>query len=553
LDIASFVIQKVASSNLIRPVLGALEPLRGRAPRRYLEQLYSASNIEFLDRDTARYILDELNKVLDNYGDRVKGHAWLLVHAIRAYANLLEKHGFNFDDDVIKGAVGMVVDLLNELGRFKSSLGTIAWAYALAPALGPALGYEDVRGLMEEKLGIDVFNRADEVLKELNKMGEKVKELMRDEEFTSYVESRFIKADEEAARRAILEMAPFLKHALAIYRFNNDELDEAARPFNESAKEYREIGDYENYLIGRGWALRAEAIEGSLVGNKLVDEFRQSYEETFNEKHFKYTAPYISIASSTLGNYLVSLALTGGDERVKKIKELIEKHLWVLSAYYKVSLLTRLMLNTLLGPKDRLDNELKGRIVVEPGELIEVFKVEIYSELLPALMVTFGLLKPEDEGGGCESIEDSIKKGNCTYAVSVVKGDSAAVEQLRGKLIDDFHGLLTKKSGLFKEFGVDADDLFDEFRGLVGRLDGKSLVQLIAPRTSMARLALMLYALINVDEELAKAHALYETAALPVKLPARLFLDIYRACEKGCDLGNEDLMHAITKLFLYHF
>jgi len=33
--------------------------------------------------------------------------------------------------------------LLNELGKFKSSLGVIAWAYALAPALR----YEYVRGL----------------------------------------------------------------------------------------------------------------------------------------------------------------------------------------------------------------------------------------------------------------------------------------------------------------------------------------------------------------------------------------------------------------------
>ncbi|MCQ4349439.1 MAG: hypothetical protein NO126_01100 [Sulfolobales archaeon] len=51
--------------------------------------------------------------------------------------------------------------------------------------------------------------------------------------------------------------------------------------------------------------------------------------------------------------------------------------------------------------------------------------------------------------------------------------------------------------------------MINEFRGLVSGLDGRSLVQLIAPTTSMARLALMFHALINGNKELAKALALY--------------------------------------------
>jgi energy-coupling factor transporter ATP-binding protein EcfA2 len=553
LYIASFAIKRVSSSNLIRPVLGALEPLRGKAPHRYLELLSFASDIEFFDRDTARYILDELNKVLDNYGDRFKGHAWLLVHAISAYADLLEKHGFNFDDDEIEGMVGRVVDLLNELGRFKSSLGTIAWAQALVPALYS----EDVRGLMEEKLGIDVFNRADEVLKELNKLRKKVQELMRDEGFMNYVEFWSIKADEEAVRNIILDTASHLKDFLAIYRFDNDELDEAARLFKEGAEEYREIGEYRNYLVDRSWASRAEAIEGSLVGNKLVDEFRQSYEETFNEEHFEYTALYLSNASLTLGEYLVSLALTGGDGGVKKIKELLEEHLWVLNAYYEGSVLTRLTLNALLGPRGELSGELKGRLVVEPGELIKAFKDKINSLFLPALMVAFGLLKPEDVGEACELIDEKYEMGKsiCKGIASAARGKGATVEVLRVVLIKAFRERISKeeKLNLLKGLGFDAKSLSDEFRGLAYGLDGKSLVQLLALEHSRAQLAFMLYALINGDEKLAKAHALYGTAALSGKLLARLFLDVYRACGKGCDLGNEGLRQAITKLFLYHF
>jgi hypothetical protein len=43
---------------------------------------------------------------------------------------------------------------------------------------------------------------------------------------------------------------------------------------------------------------------------------------------------------------------------------------------------------------------------------------------------------------------------------------------------------------------------------LVSGLDGRSLVQLIAPSNSTAQLVLMLRALINGNKELAKAHAL---------------------------------------------
>jgi len=82
----------------------------------------------------------------------------------------------------------------------------------------------------------------------------------------------------------------------------------------------------------------------------------------------------------------------------------------------------------------------------------------------------------------------------------------------------------------------------------VNGLDGKSLVQLIAPRNSMARLALMLHALINGNEELAKAHALYGAVRVAEKLLTRLFLEAYRAC---CDLSSESFRLAIARLFFF--
>jgi hypothetical protein len=388
---------------------------------------------------------------------------------------------------------------------------------------------------MEEKLGIDVVDKASEVLKELNDMRKRVQELMRDEEFMGYVESRFVKADEEAVKKEILDAVLFLRYELASYRLDNDELDEAEELFNEAAEERREIGDYENELVARGLALRVEAIKGSLVGKELVDGFRQLYEETFKEP-FEYTAEYLSIASLILGNYLVSLALKGDHETIKK---LLEEYLWVLNANEHFSVLTRLMLNALLSPRGRLSSELKGKLSVNPEELIYAFGYDMLRNSLPALRVAFKMISPEDGIKLCEEFNDVV----CIDLVLAVKGNSVAVKQLREAVINAFNNSL-------KRFGFDVDEsLINKFSGLVYGLDGKSLAQLLAPSTSMARLALMLHALINGDEKLAKAHALYGAVSDAEKLHRRLFLEAYEAC---CDLESESFRRAIAKLFFHH-
>jgi hypothetical protein len=541
LHIASIAIHSVALPGLILLVLGALEPLHGKAPHRYIELLASVSDMVNLDSGTVRYIFDKLNEILGNYGDVVKEHAWSLVYAIDAYAVLLREYFGHFNSEEVGVMVGRVVGLFNELGRFKSKLGVIAWAVALTPALR----YEYVRGLMEEKLGIDVVGKASEVLGELGRLRDGVQELMGDEEFMSYIESWSVKADEETVKEGILRVTSLLKHALAIYRLDNNELDEAEKLFNEVAKEYEEIGDYRNYLAASSWALRVKAIKDSLVGRELkelVDGFRQLYEEAFNEEHFEHTAEYLSIASGTLGNYLVSLVLTGNYEM---INELLEKHLWVLNAYGQVSVLTRLTLNALLRPRGRLSGELEGKLSVNPEELIDAFGYGMPHNSLPALMVAFRMISPEDGIKLCEEFNDEV----CIYFVSAVKGNSVAVKRLREGVINAFNAF----NNSLKGFGFDANaltKLINEFRGLVYGLDGKSLVQLIAPETLMARLALMLHALINGDKELAKAHALIGIVeATGSKLLTRLFLETYKEC---CDLGSEEFRRAIARLFFSH-
>jgi hypothetical protein len=222
----------------------------------------------------------------------------------------------------------------------------------------------------------------------------------------------------------------------------------------------------------------------------------------------------------------------------------------VLNAYGLVSVLTRLMLNALLSPRGRLSGELKDKLSVDPEELIDAFGSDMYGEYLHALGVAFKMIRAEDGYEECKSIQDSTERGDCEGAVLAVMNDSDAVWWLRWKLINGFQRILEKESsGWLRELGFDTNTLISEFGKLVYGLDGKSLAQLIAPGSSMARLALMLHALINGNKELAKALALDGAIYSSSKLLGRLYLEAYRAC---CDLGKDEFRLALTKLFFFH-
>jgi len=102
----------------------------------------------------------------------------------------------------------------------------------------------------------------------------------------------------------------------------------------------------------------------------------------------------------------------------------------VLNAYKKVSVLTRLTLNALLGSKDRKDqigSELKDELSVNPEELINAFGYEMKDEFLPALRVAFRMVRPEDGYEECRSIKDSTKRKDCIGAVLAATDDSDAI------------------------------------------------------------------------------------------------------------------------------
>jgi hypothetical protein len=603
LHIVSLTIQHVVSADLIKPVLikpvlSALVPLRDKAPQRYLEVLIfaldKASKPDLLgllcpDLDTVMYILNEFDYILNKYGDGVRGHAWTLVRVIDASINSLYKCLKHCDDYMfermdasfrtkLEHIVSRVAGLLDEIDRLNHSLGIIAWAHAL----DPALDNKRVRAFMESVLGIDVVNKkVKEVAGELSRL--RVRELIRDEDFMGFVESWLAETDEKAARE-ILEETSNLKNAWAQHKLD-DELDDAESLFNGAAEESREINDYD-YLDNSDWALRVEAIKGKLAGDELVslvDEFRQLYEEA--KKRLTPESPDSDIpmiedylVSRILGGYLVSLALKGGNEEIRRIEELLKEQRLMRTTDMEVPILTRLTLNALLSLRGELSGELKDRLFVKPWELIVAFgSGYIDFDSLPALRAIYGTIKPGDEKRLCDEFINGpilypimkhplIHKKMydlCMRLVSIDYSeelDQQAEGNLRQELINGFQRWISKGEvlDLLKKLGLDAESLVNELRGLIHELSGKSLLLVARFRhcseheqryCSSAHLAYMLYALINGNDKLAKAHALIGAVSVSGKLLTRLFLEAYRAC---CDLESEPFRLAIARLFFLH-
>jgi hypothetical protein len=556
----------------IKPILRILRSLSDKAPHSYIGLLSSAllalsqSGMAILDNDkaTVRYILKELNRalnklnilLLNKHGKEVREYAWSLFRAINAYTDLLRMRHDYFSKEEIEDIANKVAELLNKIDNTKSHLSAIAWAIVLFTALESE--DEGVRKLMEEKLHVNIYEKAREVCKELSgllgKIGAgKVEELLSDEVLKDYIKSKYINIEGYINDAAFVDavviddaIRMLLAAAKGLECFDKSWF---LRELNKAT--VNKVTDLfcEHYIL-RSWMLRFSAIEDSLNNHELIDGFKRLYEGMLN-KEIKPTS-CLSAASCILSEYLISLALINDVER---INELLEKHWELLNADKEVSVLTRLALNVLLRQRGELNSGLEGKLVVEPRELIETFKNRIYREFLPALMVTYRLVGPEDGYEECESIKVSMRKKICKSAVSAAKGDGVAIKQLRERLIDTFSKRVSREElNLLKGFSFDVKSLIDKFRGLVNgpnsnELDVKSLVQLLAPIDPRARLAFMLYSLIDGNEELAKAHALIGAVEATEKLPARLFLETYESC---CDLSNESFRRAVAKLFFYH-
>jgi hypothetical protein len=80
--------------------------------------------------------------------------------------------------------------------------------------------------------------------------------------------------------------------------------------------------------------------------------------------------------------------------------------------------------------------------------------------------------------------------------------------------------------------------------------DGKTLVEVLTPMSSTARLVFMLLAAVEGRADAVRLHGLWSSVAYGEPLPRRLFRVVYENCG---DLNSEECKMALLKLYHLHF
>ena len=85
---------------------------------------------------------------------------------------------------------------------------------------------------------------------------------------------------------------------------------------------------------------------------------------------------------------------------------------------------------------------------------------------------------------------------------------------------------------------------------LLDRVDGKTLVEVLAPKYPSAQLAFMLLAAVEGRADAVRLHGLWGSARSREPLPRQLSYAVYENCG---DLNSEGCRMALLKLYYYHF
>jgi hypothetical protein len=430
---------------------------------------------------------------------------------VKVYSDLLYNHLEHIDLDKIEDFVKKVCILLNVLRGKSPELATIAEAYVLFPPL-KLRGV--VEGYVKQYCSInDIIAEADVVLNNLEKMAGDASKLVGNKTFMEWIKTITLNLSEEGVREVISSIEWYFTSRLAEYKLNVDRLDEARKLYDKAAGIAKSIGDITNYLTSRGWILRVDVIKARNLNE--YTNVAKGFEDLWNEalKNLE-PSPYYYLESKLypLGNYLVYLASIG---RHGDVEGLLNEYAYLLNYDKKGSVLIKLMLK-ILG---------YTRTEISSREIVEAYSVSIYPQFLPALKLVLGIEAGHDE---CERHGDYEKLSVCVDAFSAVKGIEVAMNRLKD--------WVRHRRG-------------SEFYERVKDLNAKLLVQLLAPRTSEAQLAFMLYSLVNGDMDLARRLALEGSIRVRSKLLSRLFREAYDSC---CNTDDEMFKLALLKLFYHH-
>jgi hypothetical protein len=89
-----------------------------------------------------------------------------------------------------------------------------------------------------------------------------------------------------------------------------------------------------------------------------------------------------------------------------------------------------------------------------------------------------------------------------------------------------------------------------EAHPLLDKADGRTLVEVLAPRYSHAQLAFMLLTAVEGRTDAIRLQVLWGSAWIMGPLPRRLLRAVYENCG---DLNSEECRMALLKLYYYHY
>jgi hypothetical protein len=144
-------------------------------------------------------------------------------------------------------------------------------------------------------------------------------------------------------------------------------------------------------------------------------------------------------------------------------------------------------------------------------EVVDTFRPQLLPEFRPALLMLAGRLQRDEAPDECAKLP---KAKDCDIIVAAAAGNRVAAEMLRSVI----------------------EKVVPEARPLLDKVDGRTLVEVLAPEYSPAQLAFMLLAAVDKRADAVRLHGLWGSAWTKEPLPRRLFRAVYENCG---DLNSE--------------
>jgi hypothetical protein len=483
-------------------IIEALRPLSRLAPHWYVAFLAGLLGVGGLGDDVVEIIINDLLELFNGYYKMFEAMAWPLASAVEVISSLFRGNPSLMNHRTAEVA-GVIVKALGALPR-RGPLGFVAWANAMYPILMN----EVVGELVRSKLGVsDLVGTSRSILNGLGELRRDVNELLGDAGFRGYVEARGFIADELSMNQVLTSAEARLRHALGSYALVNDKPSEAEAWFNEAVKTLEANSER---LLFEHLALKSRAIATPTLDGfwDLLNGFRDLALDAYRiyDASLRLSMTALNIVSDYL---VVSAALNDLDSVIGGLTYFTQMLSDLRLTHSFIHVVTKLTINAMLNQPQTLAHHL----LITPTELINAFGARVH-DIDPAILETaLGL-------GGVVDV------GVVVFRFG---------EGIGGRVLN--------------ELGINADELLNEFMGLINSLDGKSLTHLVVPRSAIGRLVAMMHALVEGWHDLARAHALMGLVESSTKLQARLFRELYNTC---CDRGNNDYRLALARLYLYY-